>query len=247
MSNYRSRYQYGYRPGTGYCIGAYPDGVSSVSPLIRYSAQNIDGANNSSLSDGQTLGTWINLGTKGAAANVVQATAGLRPFFRLTADAGKINNLSAVDNNATRFMVATAFAAIPQPNIVAIVFKTLATSVIHTLFDGALGSNCSIAANDTVSQYSGVAYNPGQSIAANVWEMNITTFNGTTSQNRLNRVSGASGNCGANTITNAALFALTGGTTIANAMIAECAVYDITASIPQIEQDLSGLYGITPQ
>jgi hypothetical protein len=218
-------------------------------PVLFFDAQNTDGTNNSSLVDGQQIATWKNLGSLGAAGNIAQGTAGVRPFYRLVAAAGKINNKSAIESTGTHWMVGSAFTGLTQPTMVAIVWKSSSLAATATLFDGALGGNVSVLNTTGALQgFSGAGYLPGQSIVVNTWNVNIMTFNPSpNSQNRLNGANGASSNAGGTLVTNAALFALTGGTTILNGMIEEVIIYTDATTPAQVEAYVATKLGAMPQ
>jgi len=58
-----------------------PAAVPPGSPIVYFDSANINGANNVGISDTDPIGTWTNLGSLGAALNIVQALPGARPMY----------------------------------------------------------------------------------------------------------------------------------------------------------------------
>lgn len=212
MTTYRSRYAPTYRPTAGYRVGAYGDGVvSSDSPLkFSFDPQNIDGTNNSSLTDGQTIGTYVNLGAYGAAGNLVQATAGSRPFYRLIAASGKLNNLSAVQSDGARIMSTGACTLFTQPSLVCMIVRSETLPAIEFFCDGRSGGS---TARQTLLQQSGTSQMASNSIVnggvmqAAKFHMICATYSGAASTLRLDGVTSGALNPGVFALDGVTLFA----------------------------------------
>lgn len=168
-------------------VGVTPPG----SPSLWFDAQNIDGTMNSSLIDGQAIGTWKNLGSIGSAGDVVQATAGNKPAFRLVAASGKINNKSAaeaIDN--VRKMASGAFTSQNQPYVVAAVFRNNSGVGVATV----MGNNAattkfySNAGGPMTMEVSGTNFTDGTPTVGS-FHMMTGTVNGASSELRVNAAS----------------------------------------------------------
>lgn len=228
--------------------------VSSIvqpgSPFLFYDAQNIDGLNNTSLVDGQTIGTWVNLGSAGAPANALQATAGLRPFFRLIATPGKIGNKSAVESDGTRFMASGVITTVPQPVLCAIVYRATNLAGLVAIVDSnGLREMISItAATGALNMYAGAGpIATGQSIPATTWETILANFNGASSNGRLNGAAGGTINVSTNGSGGITLFAAAGGSSIAPGMIEEVLCYADGTTPAAIEAYITAKIGANPQ
>jgi hypothetical protein len=225
------------------------------SPLIWFDAQNIDGTNNSSLIDGQSIGTWTNLGSLGATGNAVQATAGLKPIFRLVAAAGKINNKSAVEFTAANSscMATTTFAGQGTTIYYAAIVKAKTSQGAGGwIVDGFAGNRQQwgfVALQHRLFSASG-APTTGQTIALNTWQSVGAQFSGT-STSSFSRQEGVSSalvdtSPGAS-LTNIALGCGAGGAATFDGFIEELLVYVGTPSIAPIEAYLTAKVGTTPQ
>ena len=220
-------------------------------PTLWFSARNIDGSNNGTLVDGQVVGTWTNLGSAGAGGNLVQATAGSRPFFRAVAAAGKINNMPAVQGDGTRWMSTGAITAFTQPSLVAAVLRSETIPAVEFWIDG---RNSGGTARQTLLEQSGVAEMAsngivaiGTALAAKFSSVN-GLFNGASSQGRVDGVAGAVVNAGVFTLDGMSVFASNATTGLMNGYIAEILAYtgggQPTAA--QVEAYFASIYGVTP-
>jgi len=186
-------------PGDGSFPGRYPDISAGLtpppgSPIFWFSAQSIDGALNSTLVDGQQIGTWVNLGSTGAGGNLVQATAGLRPTFKLLASAGKINNKSSALFVPTQWMQTANTATFAQPNVICAVVRPNTGS--GTVADGndAVNRNDILLSGSTWQLFAGTAlYNSTLAATANVYHVVRSLFNTTSSTIRANKVTSTAG------------------------------------------------------
>ncbi len=171
---------------TGLVQGLSPPGT----PVLWFDAQNIDGTNNSSLIDGQAIGTWTNLSSLGAAGNAVQATGGLKPTFKKVASAGKLNNLSSVLLTPTQWMQTANVATWNQPNTIWVVVNN-AGGGTRTFVDGNDASNRNdLLATATWEMFAGTALSDSTIAATTGKYMAIrATFNGASSSMRINKTS----------------------------------------------------------
>lgn len=259
MSDYRGFYQSGYRFGGGYRVGAYGNGSSSAlalpgSPILWFDAQNIDGLGNSNaaLTDGQQVGTWVNLGSLGTSANLTQATGALRPLFRKVATAGKINNLSAVQSDGTQWTMSLSFATQNAPNLHLTVWRATDFAQQGDLYDGAISRNILFFSLTTggLNMYAGSAVtSTSQTVAAATWETTLANFQGATSWTRLNGAQSGNLNPGTGNLDRIVMFSDSVGTasTIAKCMIAEHVCWNGAApSSASIEAYVTAKYGVTP-
>lgn len=224
--------------------------VPPGTPFLWFDGQDINLLGNAGILDADPVGTWKNKGSLGSAGDIVQGTAGTRPIFRKIAAAGKINNLSAVEGDGTRFINGSAFTALVQPVLLAVVFKVTDLTVTHTVFDGGgATSNLSIiSGTGAVQLFSGAAGLPGQTIPAATWETCVALFSGAASWSRLNGAQSANINAGTNQSTSASLFDIASGT-IMKGMIEEFLLWNggTLPSGADIEAYLNAKTGVTPQ
>jgi len=187
-------------PGDGSFPGRYPDISAGLPPppgtaLLWFDPRSVDGQLNASMIDGQQIGTYVNLGTLGSAMNAVQATAGLRPTFKLLGSAGKLNNTPTVLCTPTQWMQTPNMTLQAQPNMVCFVGNP-ADALTRTFADG----NDAINRNDTFSsaavwqQFAGTALNnSGLAATAGSYHVVSSFFNGTSSTIRANKVTSTPG------------------------------------------------------
>lgn len=205
-------------------------GLGSVSPpgspVFWFDAQNIDGTANSSLVDGQALGTWINGGSTGAGGNAVQATGGLRPTFKKVASAGKLNNLSSVLFTPTQWMQTANTATFAQPNVICVITKIAAAS---TIVDGndAVNRNDILSSAGTWQQFAGTAlYNSTLASGVGTYHVLRSLYNTTSSTIRANKVTSTPGTSpGAASIDGISLGVAGDATSPLNGEIVEVVVY----------------------
>lgn len=261
MSNYRYPYaNNGYRPTSGYRVGAYGDGSYSTAvaaptppgtPALWYDAQDLKGLGDSNATqvDGTGVASWSSKGSHAGAA-MVQATGSAQPIFRKVATSGKINNLSAVQGDGTQWIQNLAFTtALVQPTMVAMVVRPTDLAGFVILFDGFTARQRIIVTNVTgvINGFAGSSVNYSSAMTAATWATNVMTFNGASSVNRLDGVQSSTANPGANGLDGVQLFSLN-GSNIAPAMFAEVLVYDGTLpSAASVEAYFAAKYGATPQ
>lgn len=220
----------------------------AASPLW-FSAQNIDGSNNSTLTDGQTIGTWVNLGTLGAAGNLIQATAGLRPTYVLVASAGKLGNKSCVRSDGTKMMQTAAISAMAQPNLVAAVaMTTTVAGGICCITDGRTAQRHIVGRNAAfVEIYAGSFVIPGGTWAANTYSTINCNFNGASTVARFNGTQ-TTINPNTNSLDGLTVFADLAGGSLWNGDIVEVVVNDdgsLTAATAEAQFVTN--YGALPQ
>jgi hypothetical protein len=230
--------------------GVVPPGT----PSLWFDGQNIDGLNNSSLVDGQQLGTWLNLGSLGAGGNLVQATGATKPLFRLVAAAGKINNKSGVENTGTMQMSTLALTSQPQPNMVAFLYRQTALAN-GQLWDASTGggrqfNQMLIAGPGTIQMFAGAGPVPTTAaIATGTWETVVNAFNGVSSYVRLNGVQTANVNPGTNALDSLRIFTDVSAVAPITGIIVELLEYSggSQPTAAQIEAYFTSKYGATPQ
>lgn len=196
-------------------------------PILWFDAQNIDGTFNSSLVDGQALGTWLNGGSNGSGGNAVQATGGLRPTFKKVGSAGKINNLSSVLFTPTQWMQTANVASVAQPNVICAVCKPIAGN--GTVADGNDGVNRNdlLFSGGTWQLFGGTAlYNSTLAATAGVYHVLRALFNTTSSTIRANKTTSTAGTSpGAASLDGLSLGVAGDATTPMNGEIVEVIVY----------------------
>jgi hypothetical protein len=199
------------------------------SPLLWFDGQDVDGLGNANaaLIDGQQIGTWVNKGSLGAAANAVQATAGIRPLFRKIAVPGKIGNLSALEGDGTKQLASALFASQVQPITWAIVVRcTGAGSQIF--FSGPGGGHAHqlyVTGGTSLNAFAGTNAVTGQVIVANTFHQLGMVGNGAATTGDKDGVSVGPFAGGANDITGVSLFADTTPASFMTGFIAEVAAW----------------------
>lgn len=263
MSGYRiGPYSAGYRPAGAYRVGAYGDGsVSSAvaaaqfvapgAPALWYSAQNIDAVNNTTLTDGQVIATWKNLGSVGSAGDLTQATAGSRPQFNRVAQTGKLNNYSAVSSLiGTRWMQSGATGAIAQPTLIVLVARTNSNSATFgDLFDGNAARQVVYRNTLSCEIYAGGSIvATGKSWVLSTWHTVSLTFNGASSSGRVDGSAGGAVNPGASALNGVTIFRDSGGAAFPwDGDIVQALVYADGTAAATVESAITSFYGATPQ
>jgi len=219
-------------------------------PFMWFDAQNVDGLGNSTMVDGQQVGTWVNLGSAGAGANAIQATAGLRPLFRKIATPGLIGNKSAVQSDGTQFMATAVLGAVVQPIVVAVVFRATSIASLCAIIDSNSGRDMIsfTAGTGALNMYAGAGpVATGLTLANATWETLVATFNGASSFLRMNGTQGSTINAGTSSNTGAELFSALAGTSIVPGFIEEALFYSDGTSPAAIEAYIAAKIGATPQ
>lgn len=174
-----------------------PPGLAALE--FWHDSQNVDLTNNSSLVDGQAIGTWKNAGVRAALGDVLQATAANKPKWDLVASAGKLNNKSSIECvDAARQMASGAFTTIPQPYQVAFVWR--GTNAANQIVVTGLPIDPQIAVLTANSHLSinagGGAVDVPLVVSANVFHTCVITFNGASSVARVDGVASSAFNPG---------------------------------------------------
>lgn len=166
------------------------------SPSLWFDAQNIDGTSNSSMVDGQAIGTWKNLGSLGSAGDSVQATAGNKPAFRLIAVPGVFGNKPGIECiDVNRRLISAAIANITQPYTVASVIRTTkAATQVHFGGQAPLSEFYNTVTTDHVN--SGLDVDTVLNPSANQFHGRVYTVNGAASNVRIDGVQSATINAG---------------------------------------------------
>jgi hypothetical protein len=206
-----------------------PSHLDGSAPLIWYDTQDVTLKRNFGVLDAAALLTLKNKGTIGSAADTTQATTGIRWVFRKIAVAGKMNNLSALQNDGTRKMSSSAFTAIPQPNIIA-TFMRCAASGSETLNNTSGTQTYFAGAN--ISVYAGNFAGSGV-VVANTFHMLAVTFNGSPSQVSVDGTTTAAGNLGTNSHTSVTL-GTDGASSYLTGFFLEQMVYAGAGNLPSI-------------
>lgn len=222
-----------------------------LAPSLWFDAQNVDGLGNSSLTDGQAVGTWVNLGSIGATGNALQATAGAKPAFRKIATAGKLNGLSGIESiDNVRVMNSSAFSSQAQPYVVAAVWRNnngagVATVMGNTVANMKWYSN---GGSGMKIEVSAVSVTSTTLITTGTYYMGTATVNGASSEERIDGSSNL-GTTGATAFgTVISLFDSGAGQNITG-IIAEILVYFGAGlpALPSIEAYFTAKYGSFPQ
>lgn len=193
----------GYRPYTGkfYQMPAAVNGVVQIadppgSPLHWYNASNLDGSNNTTLTDGDSLASVTDLGS--ASEDLAQATANLQPQYDQIADAGNVGNLPGVyhrDDANNDYLQTATFTEEAFPLFVCALVKldTVARGAGDDgyMLDGitaAKRASCMLQGQDYYQLFAGTyTYkNPPSGIAAGEWNMLCWAFDGASSEVYIN-------------------------------------------------------------
>lgn len=173
-----------------------PTHADGSAPLIYYDAQDTNLKRNWGVTDGGTILTHKNKGSLGTAADLSQATSGSRWIFRKVAVAGKLKNLSALQNDGVRKMSTSSFTTITQPFLLFWVARTTGSG--NNVIYG--GTSCeAYTATLTPQFYCGVFGGGTGAIVANTFHSFYQLGNGASSATKLDG-SGATLNLGTNTI-----------------------------------------------
>jgi hypothetical protein len=221
------------------------------SPALWYDAQNIDGTNNGSLVNLQTIGTWKNLGSLGAAGDVLQATAGLKPQYVAIASGGKLNNKSCVRSDGTRTMQSGALTTLNQPTLVAVVaMTTTIAGGICDIVDGRTAARNILGRNGApFLGFAGSFVTPVGNFVANTYHGLNLNFNGAASIGRFDGAASGAVNPGAGGLDGVTLFSDLAAGSLWTGDIIELLVYNGGGqpTAAQVEAYFTTRYGATPQ
>lgn len=167
--------------------------VAPGAPLWWYESNDIDGALNSTLSDGSALSSWRDKGSR--AQNLTQATGAKQPIFRRIGQAGKLNYFPSVQFDGTDDqMESTSGVSIGTGKdiTVAAVARADSTAAGSRLLNSGIGAQRAIlvnASNWQVIAASQVSH-PIETVVVGEWVIMIAVFrtNGTTTQFLANNV-----------------------------------------------------------
>lgn len=220
--------------------------------FVRYSAQNLDGLNNSSLVDGQGMGTVVNLGSAGASYNQTQAVGANQPLYRAIAQSGKINNRPALEGDGSRGMQTGAIGALVQPTTMFAMVKVKSSQAAAMITDTSVSQMQWGFISLQTRLFAGSAALTGQSVTIGSWQLVVAQFNGASSFGRMDGAQSGAINAGggAGGTTEMDFFQSAGGAFRLDAFIAEFMLYSALLTGPQIalvEAYFAAMYGVTPQ
>jgi hypothetical protein len=230
-----------------------PFGVSVSPPatnlLVRFFAQNLDGLGNSSLIDGQGMGTVVNLGSGGATYNVVQAVGANQPLYRAVAAAGKINNKPALEGDGARGMASGAIA-LAQPTTMFALVKVKSSQGAAMITDGNAAQMQWGFISLQSRLFCGAAALTGQSVTIGQWQLIVAQFNGASSFARMDGAQSGAINPGGGSGDLLNFLQGQGAGFRLDAFCAEFLIYNALLTAPQIaavETYFAAMYGVTPQ
>lgn len=214
------------------------NGALPFTPKFLYLASNIDGQNNTTLTDGQTLTTWKNLGSLGSAADL---TAHGSPTFKKIASAGKLNNGSSVVFPGTAYFTSSAQAGLVAPATYVMVNKIHAPGTLQVLATGLANvSRCTLYTSTSwgLDSGAGTAVPPPNPVADqyNLVYVSFQTGNATFAANfsEVDSPPNSPLNAGNLMITGVTLGANYDGTLILTGEVAAFAVADNTPPTPDV-------------
>lgn len=235
--------------------GAYITFSSSTpslpgTPVLWYSAQNIDGLNNSSLVDGQTIGTWKNLGSLGAAGDLLQAVAGLRPQYVAVASLGKMNNKSCVRSDGTRWMQSAALGPLAQPTLIAaIAMATTLAGGVTDISDGRTAQRNILGRNAALTLAFAGSFVTSANWTVNKYQSINCNYNGAASVIRLDGSASGALAAGAQSLDGVTVLADLAGGSLWTGDLIELPIYNGGGqpTAAAVEAALTAFYGATPQ
>jgi hypothetical protein len=224
--------------------------IAPGSPLIWYDAQNIDGLGNESLTDGQQISTWKNLGSLSGAD--LTATGTDRPVFQLIKEEGKLNNLAVVSTlNVDRLLSTPSFTPQVQPNTVVILMRPfVVASTIAVIVNGDSGASAyhQITSIDgALTLYAGGSVDSGLDLAAGQYQKIGTIFDGASSSARVDGTTGSSVNPGSQSLGKIQLFGDGTGHPFIGEIVEVLVYAGTSVSRSTIFAYLDRKYGTTPQ
>lgn len=162
-------------------------------PDLWFSGNDVNLLSNAGIADLDPIGTWKNKGALGAAWDMVQATAGNKPLFKLISAAGKMNNKPALRFDGIDDYIASAVNGIQaQPATWVIVGKSTGAGT-QVWFSGSSSNRNQIYTGVLViNLYAGGVAPTGANIVANTYHTMSGLFTGVSSTGALDgSVSGA--------------------------------------------------------
>lgn len=224
----------------------------STNLFVRYSAQNLDGLGNSSLIDGQGMGTVVNLGSAGASYNQTQAVGANQLFYRAIAQSGKINNRPALEGDGSRGMQTGAIPALVQPTTMFALIRAKSSQAAAMITDTNVAQMQWGLISLQTRLFTGSAALTGQSVTIGSWQLIAAQFNGVSSFGRMDGAQSGAINPGggAGGTSEMDFFQSAAGAFRLDAFIAEFLIYNALLTGPQIaavETYFVANYGVTPQ
>src|SRR4029077_3661260 len=155
-------------------------------PALWYRADNLDGLFNTTLTTGQRLPVIKNIGTKGSAGDMLQATTNFQPFYEATGGPGGIPCVHCTSN--AQFM--EAVVPLAQTVMYVAVVEWAVTNVFAALCGGLDNDAESALANGGgyLRPYAGNAANVLGTITGGKWNKVVVAFDGNNSSGMLNDV-----------------------------------------------------------
>jgi hypothetical protein len=201
--------------------------------------------------DGSNIASFGNDGSFGVGADLTQATAGAKPFYRAVATAGKASNSPAIQSDGARWMQSPVIAAQALPCKVGIVFRVEDLAATYVLFDGpAAGGRCGAYVTATTGAIHMIG-NGDVSTALNAVAATVHTgvfvFNGASSYLRLDGVQSANINPQPQQLTGFTLGAFFNGSSMWKGYNWLSGVWMDGTSDANIEAYLAARFGATPQ
>ena len=236
----------------------YPRGIGLAgfvltppgTPFGHYDGGDIDGSGNTTLTPGQTLTSWVDLGTGGN--NLAVPGGGNGPSFQAPLDATKLSGRAGVlfDSSNTECFQVVYGAPIAQPQTIAVVWAHDTLAISQSIYDGLQGGNRHQLVTSSVGPTSTFkAFTIFGAFAATLdFRSASTVYNTVASSANVDGVSVASGvDCGVEL-----WGALTLGCQVflANPLdgrIAEVLVYNSVEALGPIDDYFAGKYGTFPQ
>lgn len=178
--------------------------------LLRYVATNIDGSNNSTLTDLDAVGTWVNLGSR-SSANATQATTSAKPTYR---NSGGVEWL---DFDGGDYLQTGTFTTISQDfTFVAVAGYATGTSfgANPRIYDGTTSSpRVSVISEASAAQstFAGVSLTSSNTVSVDEYNSYVSHYNGSSSSFVLNGTE-VTGNAGTNTMVDLTIGARFSGT-----------------------------------
>ncbi len=234
-------------------IGLYfnrPAGPIPGTPLFDYDSLSIDGMNNSTLTDGQGIVQWKNLGSLGAGFDLNSPTTPLSdPFFRLIATPGKLNNLPAVESpGGKQLQRIFALSGQNQPLTWAWVWRA-AAGTGPDITSGAGNFQRLQVVFPGIRFGAGLAnIDPGVTVTPDTWESLIITADGAASNGTLNGTPFSMGNPGTDAENWLSFFESGGSSNDMIGFIARVIIWGVAPpSQATIAAYLDSIYGVNPQ
>lgn len=201
--------------------------------------------------DGSNIASFGDDGSFGSGADLAQATAGAKPFYRAVGVAGKMANSPALQSDGARWMQSPVIAAQALPCKVGIAFRVEDLSASYVLFDGpAAGGRCGAyvtATSGLIHMIGNGDVSTALSVTAGQCNVGVFVYNGASSYLRLNGVQSANINPQPQQLTGFTLNAFFNGSSPAKGYQWLCGVWMDGTSDANIESYFAARFGATPQ